>query len=125
MTAEQVSKRLERLAPMNAAGERVPRYIRCYDNGGETLDQYTVVYTRTHLTLGTERYYTSVSMNELPFYPSGICQHGEHPRLIDRPTSTHLGKRIPFDALPSDCKRAVLRDYADIWDLPGLIEDRR
>ena len=120
-----MSKRLEHLAPMGAGGERTPRYIRCYDNGGESLDRYTVVYTRTHLTLGTDRYYTSVSMNDMPFFPSGICQHGEHPRLIDRPTSSHLGRRIPFSALPEDCRRVVLMDYAVLWDIPELTEGRR
>ena len=120
-----MSMRLERLAPMDAAGTRTPRYIRCYDNGGETLDNFTVVYTRTHLRLGAERYYTSVSMNDMPFFPSGICQHGEHPRLIDRPTSSHLGRRIPFSALPEDCRRVVLMDYADLWDIPELAEERR
>lgn len=91
----------------------IPRWIRVYDNGGKSGDRYTVVYTRTG-HLGTSFY---VGMSSNPFHPQGIGQHGESRFPIDRPTYSHLGKRITFEALPPDCKKLVLRDYKDIWGI--------
>ena len=88
-----------------------PRWIRCYDNGGESADRYTVVFTSRR---GKGLY---LGMNHEPFHPQGIGMHGEsnngHP--IDRPTSGHLGKRIAFGRLPADCQKLVRSDYAAIW----------
>ena len=93
-----------------------PRYIRCYDSGDETADRYTVVFTGRyrHLTGGSTWY---VGMSAHPFHPQGFGQHGESPMPIDRPTSRHLGKRIPFAALPEDCRKLVLDDYRYLWTL--------
>lgn len=86
----------------------IPRYVRCYDNGGETFDRYTVVFSRAK-----GRNYLAMSAN--PFHPQGFGNHGEG--VIDRPSYGHLGKKIPFTALPPDCKRAVLSDYRELWGL--------
>lgn len=93
-----------------------PRYIRCYDNGGKTFDRFTVVYTGRyrHKTGGSFLY---VGMSEHPFHPQGFGQHGESHTQIDYPSGTHLGKRIPFTALPPDCQKLVLRDYQDLWGI--------
>jgi hypothetical protein len=99
----------DRTAALMPAG--IPRYVRCYDNGGETADRYTVVYTRIK---GPSQY---LGMSAEPFHPQGIGQHGEADRPIDRPTSSHLGKRIPFKTLPPDCRKAVLNDYRQLWSL--------
>ncbi len=92
----------------------VPRYVRCYDNGGKTFDRYTIVYTGQyrHLTGGAQLY---VGASEHPFHPQGFGQHGEG--VIDRPTYGHLGRKVPFTALPEDVRRLVLRDYTDLWSL--------
>lgn len=29
----------------------------------------------------------------------------------------HLGKRIPFSALPDECKGVIIRDYKELWSL--------
>lgn len=89
-----------------------PRWIRCYDNGGETFDRYTVVYTARRMG-----YCSYVGMSKHPFHPQGFGQHGEHRTMIDRPRYSHLGKRITFDALPPDCQRLVVNDYKEIWNL--------
>jgi len=94
----------------------VPRYVRCYDNQGETIDRYTVVFTGryTHKTCGTFWY---LGMNAAPFHPQGIGQHGESMHQpIDRPRYSHLGRKIPFDMLPKDCQQAVIQTYSEIWD---------
>ena len=108
MTKKEQARR-ERLLP-----EGKPRYIRCYDNGGETLDRYTVVYTGRYRGDGWFQY---ISMNSSPFHPQGIGQHGEHPTQIDRPSYGHLGKKITFDDLPEDCQKLVMQDYNAIWGL--------
>jgi hypothetical protein len=69
-----------------------PKYIRCYDNQGETADRYTVVYI-------------------------GIDDHVESDTQIDYPYYSHLGKKIKFEDLPEDYKTLVVRDYVYLWDL--------
>src|SRR5574337_1684878 len=97
----------------------VPRWVRCYDNGGETVDRYTVVFTGlyTHKTGGSHWH---LGMSAAPFHPQGFGQHGEHSVPVDsihgkRPPAMgrkcHLGKRIPFLDLPKDCQRAAFEDY--------------
>jgi len=96
--------------------EGKPRYIRCYDNQGLTIDRYTVVFTGryTHKTNGD---FIDLSMNSNPYHPQGFGQYGYSDYPIDRPAYSHLGKKIKFDDLPEDCKKLVLSDYIDLWDL--------
>lgn len=99
-----------------------PRYVRCYDNGGKTFDRYTVTFPRFAIR-STDKAnpwteYPYIDMSENPFAPMGFGQHGSSQAQIDRPTYSHLGKKIAFHTLPEDCQRAVLQDYADYWDLP-------
>lgn len=105
-----MSSRTDRLLPGG-----VPRYVRCYDSGGEG-DRYTVVFTGRyrHQTDGD---YVYIGMNAAPFHPQGIGMHGSARRPIDTPTYGHLGKRIKFDTLPPDCQRLALRTYRDLWDI--------
>jgi hypothetical protein len=60
----------------------IPRYVRCYDNGGETFDRFTVVFSGRyrHLTGGE---FWHVGMSEHPFHPQGFGQHGGHTQQID------------------------------------------
>lgn len=105
----------ERAARLLPGGK--PRYVRVYDNGGESFDRYTVVFTGRyrHKTGGSFWY---LGMSARPFHPQGFGQHGESDRQIDYPTYGHLGKKISFDGLPADCQRCVLQTYRDLWDLP-------
>jgi hypothetical protein len=107
--SEQI--RRERLLPN---GE--PRYVRCYDNGGETADRFTVVYTgRYRHNTGGEQLH--VCMSASPFHPQGVGQHGSLGTSIDTPSYRHLGKRIAFRDLPEDCRTLVLGDYRELWGL--------
>ncbi len=102
----------------------IPKWVRCYDNGGETADRYTVVFTGNYgRGCGWFQY---VAMNASPFHPQGVGIHGENPTQIDvnkwgyAPAMggrCHLGKRIPFTELPVDCRKLVLADYKEIWKL--------
>lgn len=119
-------RRWEALLP-----EGTPRYIRVYDNEGRSIDQYTVLFTsRAPVIRGNGRVpdgYPYLAMSSRPFHPQGFCQHGvskrepcdaqkgTRPPAIGR--RNHLGKRITFDALPLDCRRAVFEEYLSIWNL--------
>ena len=113
----------------------LPRYVRCYDNGGKTFDRYTVVfsghYRKSQKSGGMRDAFQYVGMSEHPFHPQGFGQHGESERQIDvnksgfAPAigrSNHLGNRILFVELPADCQKFVLRDYREIWNLPEPLE---
>jgi hypothetical protein len=108
----------------------VPKYVRCYDNGGTTvkdgsIDRYTVCFTGNYRRkTGGEFVY--LAMNGSPFHPQGFGQHGQHSEQIDvnkwgyAPAmghKNHLGKRIPFMELPEDCRKLVISDYKELWDL--------
>lgn len=92
----------------------IPRYIRCYDNQGETLDRYTVVFTGNYRR-NTGGQFVYLGMSENPF--QGIGQHGYSNTQVDRPTYGHLGKKIQFSDLPKDCRLAVIQDYKDYWGI--------
>jgi len=74
--------------------------IRAYDNGGETMDRYTVVYL-DHCTRGRCTFFgASAGM--------GIAQHGE---LSAGDTGgEHLGQRVGFRSLPLVLRMFILRD---------------
>ena len=76
--------------------------LKIYDNGGETCDRYTVVFTdRPERAKNT---YTCLGMSEKPFHPQGFGQHST--AMLGR----HLGKSIKFEDLPVDCQKMVLQN---------------
>lgn len=78
--------------------------LRIHDNGGRTIDRYTVVYDELVTTIPDETMYSGLGMSENPFHPQGFCQHGEvHP-------DADLGRQILFSELPADCQKAVELD---------------
>ena len=79
--------------------------IRVYDSGENFLDRYTVLYLdRPEYKAGT---FSARGMSENPFHPQGFGQY-----CIAAP-GKHLGKRIKFEELPSDCQKLVLQDLKD------------
>lgn len=110
---EQNTKKAQRRERLLPGG--IPRYVRCYDNGGETWDRYTVVYTGNFR--GRDRRCWGCGMSEHPCSPQGFGQHFDYAQAIDRPKYAHLGKRIKFQDLPPDCQRLVLSDYRENWQL--------
>lgn len=89
--------------------------VRCYDNGGETADRYTVVFTGRyrHKTRGS---YLYLGMSARPTHPQGFGQHGESNEPIDRPRYAHLGTRIEFHNLPAECQAVASATYNDLWN---------
>lgn len=82
-----------------------------YDNGGKTIDRYTVIFDVPVTTIPDEPYYCALAMDDKPFHPQGFCLHVEAlPGLIS------LGKRIELKQLPKDCQKVVeleLLEYAN------------
>lgn len=104
--------------------EGIPRYVRIYDNGGETFDRFTVVYSGRYRARGDDFFYRGMSLRPGPTHPQGYGMSGESPKLLDAQGSTwppaigrscHLGKRIPFSDLPREHQLVVIRDYVALW----------
>ena len=75
------------------------------------------------------RVWPYLGMSAHPYDPQGYGQRGE---TRDKPCDTdrwgfpaamgrknHLGRRIPFAELPEDCRKLVMQDYLELWDLKG------
>lgn len=83
--------------------------LSVWDDGDKVVDRYTVVYLDEIDRRGKVSY---LAMNAFPFHPQGFGQHGE----MDLNAIAYKGrggafkKRIKFDDLPDDCKRAVIQD---------------
>lgn len=75
--------------------------IKCYDNGGKTLDRYTVVYMDE--PAGTV-IFAARAMSSKPFHPRGFGQ------FVGATPGRHLGKKIKFEELPPDCQKLVMQD---------------
>ena len=77
--------------------------LRILDNGGKTIDRYTVIYDEPFDHNGN---LMCLGMDEAPFHPQGFGQHcAASPDYRD-------GLEIGFFDLPEDCQRAVLADLA-------------
>ncbi len=108
----KTKRQQERLASIFPNG--VPKKIRCYDNGGKTADRYTVVFTGNYrANTGRQQWYLGLS--GAPFHPQGICQHGESDNSIDTPSYAHLGKKVKYETLPEDVKKAIIETYLYLW----------
>lgn len=89
------------------------KILAIYDNGGDTLDRYTVVYDNEwHIKTGYEedKLYECLSMSDNPTHPQGI---GQHSSCQD---GDHLGKKIKFEDLPLKCQEVVNRDLGKLID---------
>lgn len=135
LKADMTKSQKDRRARLMPGG--IPRYVRCYDNGGESADRYTVVFSgRGGVNRPVDRTaphqwrsYCYRAMSERPYHPQGVGMWGEHesqpvdtlgekpgwhwPPAVGR--KCHLGTRIRFQDLPEDCRKLVLRDYREIW----------
>jgi hypothetical protein len=77
------------------------RRVRAYDNGGKTVDRYTVAYMDEPESLGMV---AMVAMDASPFHPQGFGQH-----TVGH-VGAHLGKRIGVYSMPADCIWLVMQD---------------
>ena len=82
------------------------KIIAIYDNGGKTLDRYTVYYNFVEGVVEGHKLYACLNMNEAHFHPQGIGMHSSGQ------LGRHNGKRIKLEDLPLDCQQAVKNDLA-------------
>lgn len=78
-----------------------------YDNGGCTIDRYTVFFEYSKVSLAHEEF-PYVGMDEQPIHPQGFCQHGEA-RM-----GKHMGKRIRIEDLPEPCQIVVAMEILQL-----------
>lgn len=83
--------------------------VRIYDNGGKSVDRFTVVYLDEpeRSRPGEGPMYSARAMDEEPYAPQGF---GQYTTAMD---GLHLGVRIKFEDLSADCQKVVLSDLAD------------
>ena len=87
---------------------------KIWDNGGRSADRYTIVFRGKWIPhYGLTIPYLAAS--EAPFHPQGVGMYGELSQvhikgdIPFRGSCKHLGKRIPFDALPPDVQKFVMQ----------------
>ena len=122
------TKALSREARFMPGG--IPRYVRCYDSSeadDPSFDTFTVLYTGRAATTtdayGNRAYeYVCLSGHgSVPFRPADTYNPAtkKHcfPPAMGR--KCHLGRRVPFSAIPYGLQQTVLRDYREIWQIPA------
>ena len=79
------------------------RYVcRIFDNGGKTIDRYTIALKGYRIP-GYGMVYPYLAASEYPFQSFGL--HGESREFLK---GKHLGKRILFESLPADVQRFIM-----------------
>jgi len=71
-----------------------------YDNGGETLDRYTVVLN-SHDMNSDPQFNDALGLSDNPTHPQGFSQ------FTSAMDGDHLGKRIRFDQLPMNIRQHI------------------
>lgn len=79
----------------------MPSRIRIYDNGGASVDRYTLVVPSVNEPGKLDMY----GFNENPYYPTGFGQYAGSYHQMG--SYSHLGKLIQFDDLPDQAQRFV------------------
>lgn len=87
-----------------------PDPLRVYDNGGRTLDRYTIIPQRCYWRTYRERVglWQAIASSDRPFHPQGFGQH------VSATPGAHLGARIAFDTLPPDVQRFARQAFPEL-----------
>jgi len=105
-----------------------PRWVRIYDNEGETADRFTIVFTGNYKKYGCNYRTQYLCLSDNPFHPCGIYIREGASFAIDymkhkwgsvKIGAKHpsMGRRINFADLNKDCQKAVREHYKEIWDI--------
>ena len=82
--------------------------LRVYDNGGKTVDRYTVLPPRwAHEYREPNGLWQGIAASEAPFHPQGFGQ------TCSAAAGKHLGKRIAWRELPSDVQRFARQTFPE------------
>lgn len=80
--------------------------VRIYDNGGKSLDRYTLIpprWAKEYQERGG--YWDALAASENPFH--GVGMH------VSAAVGSHLGKRIHWDALPADVQKFARQSFPE------------
>ena len=89
--------------------------VRIYDNGGETIDRYTVVIDYPD---GSQSW---LGASEAPFHPQGFGQHiGDEGS--GNQEGEHLGKRVKFAEVPEPVQRFIEGDCTFEGEVEGSLK---
>ncbi len=75
-----------------------------YDNGGETIDRYTIVFNEQEYS---DQLVECLGLSDNPEHPQGFSQFSG---CQDGP---HLGKQIHFEDLPSNIQQHIHNRLGD------------
>lgn len=92
---------------MKAITARYGTVLRCYDNGGDTLDRYTIIPPRWAGRDYRERSgaWCAIGASEHPFHA-----YGQHCSAAPGP---HLGRRVRWADLPEDVQRFARQSFPE------------
>ena len=79
----------------------MPSQVRIYDNGGKTIDRYTLVVPSVNTPGMLDMY----GFNDDPYHPQGFGQYAGEYRQMG--SYSHLGKLVSLDSLPDEARRFV------------------
>ena len=106
----------EQLAGTEEDGEEIGDcQVRIYDNGGETVDRYTVVIDYPD---GSQSWLGS---SEKPFDPQGFGQHVGDEGSGNQ-EGEHLGKRVKFSEVPKDVQKFIEQDCKFEEEVEGSLK---
>jgi hypothetical protein len=78
------------------------KILAVYDNGGKSMDQYTIVTDNVVGSSPQRKLYGALGCSKNPTHPQGFSQFGT--AVLGK----HLGKRIKFAELPKNVQEHVL-----------------
>lgn len=114
MKFQPVSTKNKKRYPSFFTPEGSPKKVRVYDNGGDTLDRYTIVFSGTYRKNPRDGF-LALGSDGNPFHPMGVGYPIWSDTMIDRPRYSHLGKKVRFEDLSVDLKKYVLNEYKFLW----------
>lgn len=94
------------MSPMKLYGTT----LRIYDNGGRSVDRYTIIPPRWAGEDYRERApftWQAIAASGAPFHPQGFGMH------VSAMPGPHLGKRLHWDALPADVQKFARQSFPE------------
>lgn len=92
--------------------QRYGTTLRIFDNGGKTVDRYTIMPARWDKKYRerTPGAFDAIGASEFPFHPQGF---GMHTTAMAGP---HLGKRVAWDTLPPDVQKFARQSFPEYFE---------
>lgn len=85
--------------------------FKVYDNGGQTIDQYTmVILGEDFVTDAHKGYQWALHMSGNPLSAQGVCMHSE----VYYEDDSHLGEQVSYADLPEQVQEAIQRECASL-----------